>query len=62
MNTEKIITDKLTHISDQLIIYLERIVEEEDGFKQVLKQNIKFPIRGLDVSGRRYNLVGLTSI
>ena len=44
------------------MVQIERVVEEEDGFKKILTQHVRFPLRGFELTGKKYQLVGLTSI
>jgi ubiquitin C-terminal hydrolase len=53
---------KIIKAPEMLTIYLDRIAEEEDGFKKVIKKPIKFSTNELLIEGIRYKLTGVTSI
>lgn len=44
------------------MIYVQRIVVEEDGFKKVMKRPVKYVEEGLMIGDKKYDLIGLTSI
>lgn len=60
--SEKKVKEKIVKTSDSLIIFVERIIQETDGFKKVITRPLKFPFEGLVVEKLKYNLVGVTAI
>jgi hypothetical protein len=45
-----------------MIIYIERVVEEADGFKRVVNRRVKLVFEGLVMDKKKYELVGMTSV
>lgn len=62
MFCEKKIKQKIVKTGDNLVIFVERIVQESGGFKKVIKRPLKFSIEGLVLENKKYNLSGVTSI
>ena len=48
--------------SNSLILYIERILEENDGFKKVVNRRVQIVFEGLVMDKKKYNLTGMTSI
>ena len=45
-----------------MIIYIERVIEEADGFKRVVNRRVKLVFEGLVMDNKKYELVGMTSV
>lgn len=60
--SDKKVKEKMLKTSDHVVIFMERIIQEEDGFKKVISRPLKIVFEGLIIGAKKYNLVGLTSI
>jgi hypothetical protein len=45
--SDKKIKEKILRVSDNIVIFVERVIEEEDGFKKVINRPLKIVLEGL---------------
>lgn len=55
------VNEKVIKSPNNLVIYLERVLEE-DGYKKVLNKHVSFEMENYVMNGEKFNLTGVTAI